>query len=58
MAFKTRRPDYSSPDTNVRLGSLINYVEALSEEIEFKLEVLSKSIEQIRRVNSSVDKGE
>ena len=52
MAFKTKRPDFSSESTEEKLSALIRYVENLSEEIEFRLDSLSKFNEKIKRLNS------
>ena len=58
MALKTKRPDYSSEDTKVKLDNLIGYIDSVCEEIEFRLESIQKMILKIRRVNSGNDEGE
>lgn len=50
MALKTKKPGFSSLDATEQLSSLIGYIEELSDEIEFRFEVLTSSVEKLRRL--------
>ena len=50
MALKTKKPGFSSLDATEQLSSLIDYIEELSDEIEFRFEVLTSSVEKLRRL--------
>ena len=51
MAFKIKRPDYESQSTEGKLSLLIRYVENLSDEIEFRLDSLSKMQKKIKKMS-------
>ncbi len=49
MYLKTIRPTYSGADTLDKISMLISYVEELGEEISFRLETLSQTVENIKK---------
>lgn len=49
MYLKTIRPTYSGTDIIDKVSMLISYVEELGEEISFRLETLSQTVENIKK---------
>lgn len=49
MYLKTIRPTYSGTDILDKVSMLISYVEELGEEISFRLETLSQTVENIKK---------
>ena len=57
MALKTKKPDFSSIEPEERLSALNNYIDELTDEVEFRFDVLTEAVERLRRMNGAVSEG-
>lgn len=57
MALKTKKPNYGSANTEEQLSCLIEYIDELTEEIEFRFDVITEAINKLRIIMSNTAEG-
>ena len=57
MALKTQKPNYGSSDTEEQLSFLIEYIDELTEEIEFRFDVITEAINRLRIISNNTSEG-